>query len=59
MTSGRARRQLEGLGERHPLDRQSSHPQPKQMKSWLASSRQRNRQWRKPAKEEMWPPWRW
>ena len=48
-----------GLGERRPLDRQSSHPRPRQMKSWLTDSRRRNRRRRKHAKEEMWPPWRW
>ena len=45
-------------GRRLP-NRQSSRPQLRQMKSWLAGSRWRNRWRRKPAKEEMWPPWRW
>ena len=54
-----SRASARGPGVRHPPDRQSSRPQPRWMKSWLASSRRRNRRQRKPTKEEMRPPWRW
>ena len=49
----------QGPGLRCPPYRQSSRPWPRWMKSWLASSRRKSRQQRKPAKEEMQPPWRW
>ena len=48
-----------GPGVRHPPYRQSSCPRPRQTKSWLPGSMQKNRWRRKPAKEEMCPPWRW
>ena len=48
-----------GPGVRCPPDRWSSWPQPIWMKSWIAGSKWKNRWQRKPAKEEMWPPWRW
>ena len=48
-----------GPGVKHPPHRWSNRPWLRWMKSWLAGSRRKNRWWRKPAKEEMQPPWRW
>ena len=48
----------QGPRVRHLLYRQSSHPWLRQIKSWLAGSRQKW-QWKRPAREEVCPPWRW